>query len=197
MPGRLTILTLLYPLATIFAQAAKKPAEVPPWNQWIESDFPFFSAAVDAREKGVGNNLTPRALVFPLGDNHFLAYDLDLLRVAVAWKAEDVPFVNASMSVNSYPYQLKKVGGGQKALPKPNGEILFQNGIYPGVGSGSPDFTDSRPPPPTETEVGRGGIHPKLARFLGINLQSGAEIEYEAGSTRIRERFLLEKDGLA
>jgi mono/diheme cytochrome c family protein len=135
-------------------------------------------------------------LVFPLGDNHFLAYDLDLLRVAVAWKAEKVPFLNASMSVNSYPYQLKKVGGGQGALPKPNGEILFQNGIYAGVSSGSPDFTDNRPAPPTETEVGRGGIHPEQARFLGINIESGVEIEYLVGKTRIRERFLLENAGL-
>ncbi len=190
---------VLAAIASVFACSlanAKKSEPIPLWNQWIEPDFPFFSAAVDAREKGVGNNLTPRALVFPLGDNHFLAYDLDLLRVAVAWKAEGVPFVNASMSVNSYPYQLKKVGGGQKALPKPNGEILFQNGIYPGVGSGSPDFTDSRPPPPTETEVGRGGIHPKQARFLGIDIQSGAEIEYVVGNTRIRESFGLKKDGL-
>ena len=193
---RLIILTLLYPLTAIFVQAEKKIAVAPPWKQWIEPDFPFFSAAVDVREKGAGNNLTPRALVFPLGDDHFLAYDLDLLRVAVAWKAEEVPFENASMSVNSYPYQLKKVGGGQKALPKPNGKILFQNGIYPGAGSGSPDFTDRRPPPPTETEVGRGGIHPEQARFLGIDIGSGVEIEYLVGNTRIRERFGLKKDGL-
>jgi mono/diheme cytochrome c family protein len=193
---RQAILSLLYPLAIAFTQAAKKPEVVPPWNQWIEKDFPFFSAAVDAREKPVETNLTPRALVFPLGEDHFLAYDLDLLRVAVAWKAEEVPFRNASMSVNSYPYQLKKVSGGQGALPKPNGEILFQNGIYPGVGTGSPDFTDSRPPPPTETEVGRGGIHPEQARFRGINLQPSAEIEYEVGGIRIKERFRLKKDGL-
>ena len=193
---RQVIFSLLYPLAIAFTQAAKKPEVVAPWNQWIEKDFPFFSAAVDAREKPVETNLTPRALVFPLGDDYFLAYDLDLLRVAVAWKAEAVPFENASMSVNSYPYQLKKVGGGQKALPKPNGEILFQNGIYPGVGAGSPDFTDKRPPQPTETEVGRGGIHPKQARFVGIDLQSGAEIEYLVGKTRIRESFHLKKDGL-
>jgi mono/diheme cytochrome c family protein len=196
MLRRQAIFSLLYPLVMVFAQGAKKPEVVPPWNQWIEPDFPFFSTAVDAREKLVGNNLTPRAFVFPLGDDYFLAYDLDLLRVAVAWKADEVPFENASMSVNSYPYQLKKVSGGQKALPKPNGKILFQNGIYPGVGTSSPDFTDSRPPPPTETEVGRGGIHPRLARFLGINLQSGAEIEYVVGSTQIQERFRLKKDGL-
>jgi len=196
MLWRPTFLLFLSSLATVFAQTAEKPVVVAPWNQWIEKDFPFFSAAVDARSIPVENNLTPRALVFPLGDDHFLAYDLDLLRVAVAWKGKEIPFLNASMSVNSYPYQLKKVGGGQKALPKPNGEVLFQNGIYPGVGSGTPDFTDSRPPPPTETEVGRGGIHPEQARFRGINLQPSAEIEYEVGGIRIKERFRLKKDGL-
>ncbi|SVB87070.1 uncharacterized protein METZ01_LOCUS239924, partial [marine metagenome] len=196
MLRRQTIFPLLSALVTIFTHAAAKPEVVSPWNQWIERDFPFFSTTVDARNKTAEDNLTPRALIFPLGQDHFLAYDLDLLRVAVAWKAKDTPFLNASMSVNSYPYQLKKVGGGQGTLPKPNGEIWFQNGIYPGVGVGSPDFTDTRPPPPTETEVGRGGINPKLARFRGINLQSGAEIEYEVGTTRIRERFGLEKDGL-
>ncbi|SVC44142.1 uncharacterized protein METZ01_LOCUS296996, partial [marine metagenome] len=76
---RQAILSLLYPLAIAFAQAAKKPEVIPPWNQWIEPDFPFFSAAVDARDKPVETNLTPRALVFPLGDDYFLAYDLDLL----------------------------------------------------------------------------------------------------------------------
>ena len=197
MPFRCFV--ILAAMASVFACSlanAKKSEPIPPWNQWIEPDFPFFSAAVDAREKGVRNNLTPRALVFPLGDNHFLAYDLDLLRVAVAWKAEGVPFVNASMSVNSYPYQLKKVGGGQGALPKPHGDILFQNGIYPGVGIGLPEFKDPRPVPPTETEVGRGGIHPELARFRGINLQSQIEIEYEVETTKVRERFRLNKTGL-
>ena len=196
MIRRHTIFLLLSALVTVFTHGAAKPEVVSPWNGWIEKGFPFFSTTVDARKKTAEDNLTPRALVFPLGEDHFLAYDLDLLRVAVAWKAKGTPFLNASMSVNSYPYQLKKVGGGQGTLPKPNGEIWFQNGIYPGVGVGSPDFTDTRPPPPTETEVGRGGINPKLARFRGINLQSGAEIEYEVGTTRIRERFRLEKDGL-
>ena len=102
---------------------------------------------MDGRTKANENNLTPRALVFPLGEDHFLAYDIDLLRVAVMWKAKGVPFINASMSVNSYPYQLKKVGGGQGALPKPHGDVLFLNGIYTGVGFGSPEFKAARPVP--------------------------------------------------
>ena len=199
MTPQIRTLLILATISTVFVcplANAKKATFDAPWNQWIEPDFPFFSAAVDARSQTAVNNLTPRALVFPLGEDYLLAYDLDLLRVAVAWKAKKTPFLNASMSVNSYPYQLKKVEGGQGTLPKPNGDVLFENGIYPGVGTGLPDFTDRRPPPPTETEVGRGGIHPESARFRGINLQAQNEIEYEVGTTHISERFRLEKDGL-
>ncbi len=196
MISRRILFSLLLSIAFFGANDSGKSAVAHPWNQWIEPEFPFFSANIDGRSKTNGNNLTPRALVFPLGENHYLAYDLDLLRVAVAWEARDVPFVNASMSVNSYPYQLKKVGGGQGTLPKPNGEILFENEIYQGMGVGSPDFTDMRPPQPTKTEVGRGGINPKSARFKGINFKRLAEIECTVGNTLVRERFHLEKNGI-
>ena len=59
-----------------------------------------------------------------------------------------------------------------------------------------PEFKDPRPVPPTETEVGRGGIHPERARFRGINLQSETEIEYEVETTKVSERFRLNKTGL-
>ena len=190
------LIPFLFCLVGFFALGKPKKQTVPPWNQWIEQDFPFFSCVVDARSGGIKDNLTPRAIVLPLGNGHYLAYDLDLLRVAVVWKAKDVPFVNAGMSVNSYPYELKKVGGGQGALPKPKGKILFQNGIYPGVGIGDPDFTDHRPLQPTKEDVGRGGLDPKLARFKGINIRSPLELEYEIAKTLVRERIRLGKDGL-
>ena len=129
----------LFALVFVFTMAfatGKEKKQPPPWNLWIEKDFPFFSCVVDARSEGIKDNLTPRAVVLPLENGHYLAYDLDLLRVAAVWKAQDLPFENASMSVNSYPYELRKVGSGQKTLPKPKGKILFQNGLYPGVGSG-------------------------------------------------------------
>ena len=189
----------LIAFAFVFTMAlatGKDKKQPPPWNQWIEKDFPFFSCVVDARDEGIKDNLTPRAIVLPLGNGHYLAYDLDLLRVAVVWKAKDLPIENASMSVNSYPYELKKVGGGQGALPKPKGKILFQNGIYPGVGSGEPDFTDHRPLHPSKEEVGRGALDPKVARFKGIKLRSPIELEYEIAKTLVRERIRLGKDGL-
>lgn len=186
-------------LAFVFTMGiatAKDPKKPPPWNQWIEKDFPFFSCVVDGRSERIKDNLTPRAIVLPLGNEHYLAYDLDLLRVAVVWKANDLPFENAGMAVNSYPYELKKVGSGQKALPKPKGKILFQNGLYPGVGSGKPDFTDPRPVHPSKEDVGRGGLDPEIARFKGIKLGSPIELEYEIAKTFVRERIRLGKDGL-
>ena len=189
-------LSFLICLGAAFVQGKEKERNVPPWNQWIEKDFPFFSCAVDARSGGIKNNLTPRALVLPLGARHYLAYDVDLLRVAAFWKADGVPFHNAGMSVNSYPYELKKVGGGQGALPRPKGQILFQNGLYPGVGLGQPGFTDPRALHPSEQEVGRGGLDPKVARFKGVRLRSPLELEYSIGETLVRERIRLGKDGL-
>jgi cytochrome c2/glucose/arabinose dehydrogenase len=102
------------------------------WERWIETEMPFFSCVVDA--KGMGdNNLTPRALVFPLGQNVYLAWDVDLLRVAAVWQAEGEPFTNNSMAVNSYPYVLKKVMWGQGKLPKPKGIKWINNGVAPGA----------------------------------------------------------------
>ena len=189
----------LFALVFVFTMAfatGKEKKQPPPWNLWIEKDFPFFSCVVDARSEGIKDNLTPRAVVLPLDNGHYLAYDLDLLRVAAVWKAQDLPFENASMSVNSYPYELRKVGSGQKALPKPKGKILFQNGLYPGVGSGVPDFRDPRPENPSKEDVGRGGLDPKVVRFMGIKLRSPIEFEYEIGMTLVRERIRLGKDGL-
>ena len=104
------------------------------WEEWIEKDAPFFSSVVDARGEGVRSHyaLLPRALVFPLGQDVYLAYDVDLLRVAAVWQANGAPLKNPSMSVNSYPYEFRKVGSGQRTLPKVNGEFWFENAAYPG-----------------------------------------------------------------
>ncbi|MDP6360727.1 MAG: hypothetical protein QF473_36780, partial [Planctomycetota bacterium] len=194
MSVRLSLILLLS-AGFLNAEPAKKEHRSG-WRQWIEMDFPFFSTAVDARPHGIKSNLTPRGLVFPLGQDCFLAWDVDLLRVAVVWKSNKQPFARAGMSVNSYPYRLKKVGAGQRGLPRPIGEIWLQNGLYPGVRIGQPQFTDPRPPQPSKQEPGRGGVNPKLARFLGVAPTTG-EIEYEiGGKARARERFSLEKEGL-
>lgn len=194
------LLTLIC-IAWEAASAADKQAESETrWRDWIETDFPFFSAVVDAREVAdspIDNNLTPRALVFPLGDHCFLAYDVDLLRVAAVWSTADSPFVNAGSAVISYPYQGNKAPGGTTSLPIPNGPLWYQNGIYAGVGVGQPRFQDPRRELPAEEKVVQGGLDPTLARFLGISLTSGGTIHYEVGRTiEVSERFALQQDGL-
>ncbi len=167
------------------------------WTEWIEQDAPFISCVVDARNETIKNNLTPRALLLPLGQDTFLAYDVDLLRVAAVWTAKDQPLTRNNMAVNSYPYGGKKVSMGQATLPKPNGDIWFQNGIYPGASIGTPSFVDPRPAQPDKDEVGRGGLPRAMGRFVGINLKDGLEIVTEiAASTLIRERFSLGTNAL-
>ena len=91
------LLTLLLVTRLTAPSAAAEDIEAPrtwPWRQWIEPNFPFFSTAVDARSMGAADlkdNLTPRALVFPLGQDGWLAFDVDLLRVAAVWVHRRVP----------------------------------------------------------------------------------------------------------
>lgn len=176
------------------------PAMSAPWQQWIEPDAPFFSTVVDARGYGITDNLAPRALVFPLGNNVYLAYDLDLLRVMAVWQADGDPFADAGMAVNSYPYQLKKVGGGQGRLPKPKGALWFQTGRYPGVGVEGvlPDlFVDPRPPNINPDEVGRGGLDPGFVRFRMLNVWPAVKLEYYLdGDVQVFENFALNARGL-
>src|SRR5262245_6888775 len=77
--------------------APSKPAAPPRvparWADWIEPDFPFFSSVVDARQAGPGlpaNNVTPRGLVVNLGQGYWIAFDVDLLRVAAVWRGNAV-----------------------------------------------------------------------------------------------------------
>ena len=171
-----------------------------PWQQFIESDFPFFSTTFDSEVKKRGSiRGEPRARepwCFRSPATAFSAYDVDLLRVAAVWTADELPLVNANMAVNSYPYKFSKVGPGTDALPQPNGEIWFQNGIYAGVGIGEPQILDPRPKLQAEELVARGGLDPNLARFLGVDLTRGVEIEYEVGGVNVRERFSNEPEGL-
>ena len=199
---RRIILTLLVATSVVASSVTaleKKKPDSWPWRQFIEPDFPFFSTTVDTRSivgtfKG---NITARAMIFPLAHDCFLAYDVDLLRIVAVWTADELPFVNANMACISYPYNFNKVGPGLDALPQPKGEIWFENGIYAGVGLGKPQISDPRPDLTPEEQVSRGGLDRKLVRFLGVDLTSGVEIQYEIGGRiRVSERFSHQQGGL-
>ena len=192
-------LVMLLALPTPIQAQDSKETKTWPWRQFIEPNFPFFSTTLDANAKldnSGEKDLVPRTLVFPLDGDCFLAYDIDLLRVVAVWTADELPFINANMAVNSYPYNFNKVGPGTDALPQPSGEIWLRNGIYAGVGTGKPRIVDPRPDLPAEELVTLGGIHPEFARFLGIELNQGVVVEYEIGGVNVKERFSHEPHGL-
>ncbi|MEM6691387.1 MAG: c-type cytochrome [Planctomycetota bacterium] len=199
------VLVCTLSFAALSATAESKEPEtlngvdVWPWKQFIETDFPFFSTTLDASfdsEQGTQEDLVPRAIVFPLSDDHFLAYDVDLLRVAVFWKADESPLSNANLAVKSYPYELNKVAAGTKQLPRPNGEIWFRNGICTGLGTGEPRVIDARPKLPEEEQIVRGGLDPETASFLGIDLRNKARVEYEVSGVRVAEQFSIDQNTL-
>jgi cytochrome c2 len=132
---RLLIVTLLLALLSVTstpARAPQQPRPTPVWADWIESDFPFFSSVLDARRAGPGfptGNLTPRALVLRVGRDHWVGFDLDLLRVAAIWRGQGV--TPTALAPGSYQKPDRKTPGGQTALPEPNGPVWLASGIYP------------------------------------------------------------------
>lgn len=173
--------------------AAPKPAAVR-WADWIEPEFPFFSSVLDARRAGPGfpaNNVTPRGLVVSLGQGYWIAFDVDLLRVAAVWRGNAV--TPKALAPGSYHASDKKTQPGQSAAPEPDGTVWMANGIYPGWQSGArPSFDDPREPAPSPEEVGRGPLPEQMGRFKAIRqVRGGVVLEYTAGGAEVQEWLTL------
>ena len=161
------------------------------WGDWVEPDFPFFSSVIDAGRAGGGfpaRNLTPRGLVLKLGRDHWLGFDVDLLRVAAIWRGSGM--TPKALAPGSYHQPDRKTPGGQTALPEPAGNVWLANGIYPGWQTAHrPSFEDPRDPAPSPEEVGRGPLTEQAGRFKAVRLvRSGVVLEYTAGGADVRER---------
>ena len=159
-------------------------AEAVEFGDFLERGFPFAEIVVDARQLGEGfpeGNLTPRGLVVRLAEDIYIAYDTDLLRVAVAWKGG---FLTAeSLATMSYHDPKKKKGGGQEVLPAVVGEAIVANGLYPGVQvGGKPSFEDPRPAGEDPREIGRGALPSGMGRWIGAEvIGERVLLKYEAG----------------
>ena len=193
----LTLLLAVLPLSTPPAQPSQKVAVQ--WGSWVEADFPFFSSVVDARRAGPGfpaGNLTPRGLVLRVGNGHWAAFDVDLLRIAAIWRGNGV--TPTALAPGSYLRPDRKTPGGQTQLPEPDGAVWLANGIYPGWQTGSRlSLDDPREPAPTAAEVGRGPLPEGLGRFKAIRrIADGVVLEYAAGVVDITERLtLIDRNG--
>jgi mono/diheme cytochrome c family protein len=177
------------------------------WAPWLEKDFPFFSSVLDARRAGgefPKDNLVPRALILNLGQDVWAAYDTDLLRMALVWKAEPgkAPVTEESMSTISYINATRKVDKGQKDAPKPIGRPILANGLYEGwkvVGSagGKLVFSDPREPGPTKNEVGKGPLGEDQAGLRGVQFPTheSARLLHEVHGTKVVESLRLSEEG--
>jgi cytochrome c2 len=176
---------LALPFFAVSALAADK------WAPWIEPDFPFFSSSLDLRDKGpksVPMNITPRGIVLNLGHDCWACFDTELLRVSAIWKGKGV----TPEALGPLSYQEAgnfKTLGGQDKLPKPEGEILLTNGVYPGWQVGEKiSLEDPREPQPSPEEPGRGPL--KDSRFKAVRLSAdGVVLEYEVAGTAIQEQI--------
>jgi mono/diheme cytochrome c family protein len=176
------------PVATLAAKQAAP--RVTPYGDWVESNFPFFSSILDARNPEIGvlqNNITPRGLVLNLGDGYWACFDTDLLRMSAIWRGAGVSV--EALAPRSYHPWGGKSRGGLFPAPAPIGEVINANGIYPGWQIGRiPRLTDPREPAPDPKEVGRGPLPEKLGRIKAVRLVGKtAVLEYTAGDALVRE----------
>jgi mono/diheme cytochrome c family protein len=182
-------------LALALTAAGKVKPDPERWRAWLEPDTRNFTSTVDARD-GFPDNLVPRGLVLPLGEQHYACFDIDLLRVAVLWRAEsaEVPFDFAGMAVYSYPDLRRKVMAGQKDLPRPIGKRLIESPRIPGISIGQARLSDPRPLAQGADDAGRGRL--PNGRFLGIDLSQGVALDYRIGDTVVRERIGADASGI-
>ncbi len=199
LPG---VLALILLFTAIHAGAAPKTEKVAkaampsPWAAWVEPDFPFFSSILDARRTGIcDRNLTPRGIVLNLGQDCWVCFDTDLLRVAAVWRG---PGVTAkALAPGSYHDPSRKTPGGQFPAPQPDGKLWLANGIYPGWQTiARATIKDPREPAPTADEVGRGPLPVEMGKFKAVrHVRGGVVLEYTAGGADIREWTTLSDHG--
>ncbi|HRQ89769.1 MAG TPA: hypothetical protein PLA50_13295, partial [Bacteroidia bacterium] len=171
-----------------------------PFASYVESDFPFFTQTVDARQFGESpqpQNLTPRGIVVPAGNGMFGCFDPDLLRWSLFWKAnEDGEYLTMDgMGTGSYRLPNRKSAPGQKELPHPYGTPILAMPEQPGVSIGeTPSLKDPRDRGHAEEgEIGLGPLPVAMGRFSGIRLvEGGMQLEYTVGGTAVSERLSSE-----
>jgi len=168
----------------------------PLYKEILDAKFPFVEATVDLRElvpAGTDDNLIPRAVVLPLDEDVFVCFDTELLRVAGIWQGGYL--TPQGLAMLSYEVPLRKMGGGQKKLPRPLGEARFGTGRYAGWQRPSEYvFEDTRTLWTDPTELGRGPLDESVGQWIGIeDLGDEAELRYTLFGGEARERFSVER----
>ena len=176
-------------LNTVRCQTGEKST---PWAGWVETDYPFFSSIIDARESSFGtithNNLTPRGIILNLGNDCWACFDTDLLRVSAIWMGSGVtpialalsPIIpgdeNARRAIGATQTRWRSLAGEWNLSGWQTGERL--------------QLSDPRSPAPSPEEVGRGPLSESYGRFQALQLiDDGVVLEYKIQSVLIREHW--------
>jgi cytochrome c2 len=165
-------------------------ADDPAWAEWVQPDFPFYASSLDLRPESpnaIPWNITPRGIILNLGDGCWACFDTELLRVSAIWAGKGV--TPEGLAPLTYKTKNVKTVGGQKSLPKPEGQIWLTNGVYPGWQAGDTiSLQDPREPQPSKEEPGRGPLPPDQGRFKAIHLAGrDATLEYTVAGAKIEE----------
>lgn len=189
MFGRIFRLVVLFLTVSTSVPAARAQAAVRAWGEFVEPNFPFVAATVDARQMAGGSiedNLIVRGVIVFLGDGTYACYDTDLVRLGAVWKGGFLDY--KSMASHSYYNQGKKNQGGQVWVSQPQGECVTATGLYPGVHGAEVIVTDDRPAPPDSREIGRGPIEPEKGAWKGVHVVGDrAVLRYSVQGHEVRE----------
>lgn len=169
--------------------------DVPYYQDHRQRDFPFFETTLDLRGIAPADNqtnLSPRALVLDLGEDVHVGFDTELLRVIALWEGDSV--TPNSMATLSYAVPLRKLEGGQSQLPRPNGEVRFATGLYPGWQAGPTlRYEDPRPRGPDSRELGRGPLPVTHGRWQAVeDAGDHATLHYTVDQAEVTETFSLQ-----
>ncbi|MDF1811135.1 MAG: hypothetical protein P1V20_02945 [Verrucomicrobiales bacterium] len=177
--------------AAALAQDEQHLALDSPLASFVEDDFPFFTQTLDCRKlegDWPEENLTQRGIILKPGDDYYVAFDIDLLRVALVWKSnEKGEFLTMSgMAPGSYRLPNKKASAGQNSLPVPLGTPVAANGLYPGWG----EKVDKRDRKWAGDDENGLGPAPGL-KWKGLEVGKGAvKLKYSVGGTDVEEMWL-------
>lgn len=154
-------------------------------GHFVESDFPYISTSMDARNLGASfpkDNISARTLALTLADSSYVCFDTDMLRWTVAWTGDFLPMY--LMPQISYKDYYNK--GNKPAVIA--GDPKIATGLYPGWSVGEPVFKDIRPGAGDPEAPTWGPIPEDIGRFSGVYVyKNQAILNYQVGKSEIAE----------
>ncbi len=143
-----------------------------PRRKWIpqgelDQDFSFQNACIGA--KFPANNVANKGIALKVGNDAYVCFDTDLLRMSAGWIGKFLNFEGVTFS------------GSHGNFPTIAGEQKFGTKALPGFSDGEGNFADPRPEP-------FGPVPVSMARWNGLYVNGNdVVLSYTIGGTKIME----------